>query len=81
MSPMDTAIYWIEYVAKYKGAPFMRPSVTDMPFYQYLLLDVIGFLLLIVIVCFYVFIIIFRLIKLFLNRIFKKTESKKLKKH
>nr|XP_022913423.1 UDP-glucuronosyltransferase 2B30-like isoform X2 [Onthophagus taurus] len=45
MSPMDTAIYWIEYVARHKGAPHLKTAAVGMPFYQYLLLDVIAFLL------------------------------------
>ncbi|XP_057663227.1 uncharacterized protein LOC130898167 [Diorhabda carinulata] len=50
MSPMDTAIYWIEYVARHKGAPFMKSAVTDLPFYQSLLLDVIAFLILVMLI-------------------------------
>lgn len=45
LSPLDTAIYWIEYVARHKGAPFMKTAAVDMPLYQYLLLDVIAFIL------------------------------------
>lgn len=44
-SPMDTAIYWIEYVIRHKGAHHLRSAAVDLPFYQYLLLDVIAFLL------------------------------------
>lgn len=47
MSPMDTAIYWIEYVIRHKGARHLRSAAADLPFYQYLLLDVIAFILLI----------------------------------
>ncbi|KAF7270323.1 hypothetical protein GWI33_016722 [Rhynchophorus ferrugineus] len=43
--PLDTAVYWVEHVARYKGARHMRSAAVDMPFYQYLLLDVIAFLL------------------------------------
>lgn len=45
-SPLDTAIYWIEYVARHKGAHFMKTAAVGMPLYQYLLLDVIAFILL-----------------------------------
>lgn len=38
---MDTAIFWIEYVARHKGAVNMKPPTVDMPLYQYLLLDAI----------------------------------------
>ncbi len=48
MSPLDTVIYWTEYVIKHKGAPHLRVASADMPLYQYLLLDVIIFILLII---------------------------------
>ena len=45
MSAMDTSIYWIEYVIRHKGARHLRSTAVDLPLYQYLLLDVIAFLL------------------------------------
>jgi glucuronosyltransferase len=42
MSPMDTAIYWTEYVIRHHGAPHMRTAGADLPLYKYLLLDVIA---------------------------------------
>ncbi|KAJ8720261.1 hypothetical protein PYW07_012304 [Mythimna separata] len=41
LSPMDTTIFWIEYVARNKGAVNMKPPTVDMPLYQYLMLDAI----------------------------------------
>ena len=38
--PMDEAMYWIEYVAKFKGAPHLKSYAAYMPWYTYLLLDV-----------------------------------------
>ncbi|RZB40719.1 UDP-glucuronosyltransferase-like, partial [Asbolus verrucosus] len=43
VSPMETALYWIEYVIKHKGAPHLRVAALDLPWYKYLLLDVISF--------------------------------------
>ncbi|KAF9422945.1 hypothetical protein HW555_001488 [Spodoptera exigua] len=40
LSPMDTAIFWIEYVARNKGAVNLKPPTVDMPLYQYLMIDV-----------------------------------------
>lgn len=40
MSPMDTAIYWTEYVIRHKGAPHLRSTAVGMPWYQYYLIDV-----------------------------------------
>ncbi|XP_065219659.1 uncharacterized protein LOC135845124 [Planococcus citri] len=48
MSAMDTAIYWIEYVIRHEGAHHLRTAAVDLPFYQYLLLDVIAFLITVV---------------------------------
>lgn len=47
MSPMDTAIYWIEYIIRHNGASHLRVVGKDLPWYQYLMLDVIGFLLIV----------------------------------
>jgi hypothetical protein len=44
---MDTAIYWVEYVIRHKGAPHLRVAGLDLPWYQYHLLDVIAFIVLI----------------------------------
>nr|XP_008191746.2 PREDICTED: UDP-glucuronosyltransferase 2B15-like [Tribolium castaneum] len=40
MSPLDTAIYWVEYVIRYKGAPHLRSVGADLPWYQFYLVDV-----------------------------------------
>ncbi|XP_018915403.2 UDP-glucosyltransferase 2 [Bemisia tabaci] len=41
MSSLDTAIYWIEYVTRHKGAHHLKPLTVKMPWYQLLLLDII----------------------------------------
>ncbi|XP_072949917.1 uncharacterized protein [Epargyreus clarus] len=41
LSPMDTAIYWTEFVAKYPNLTY-RTAAADVPLYQYLNLDVIS---------------------------------------
>ncbi|XP_049942919.1 UDP-glucosyltransferase 2-like isoform X2 [Schistocerca serialis cubense] len=43
--PLDTAINSIEYVLRHGGARHMRSAALDLTWYQYLLLDVILFLL------------------------------------
>lgn len=40
--PLDTAVYWTEYVLRHKGAAHLQSPARDMPFYQYLLLDVLA---------------------------------------
>ncbi|CAG9768049.1 unnamed protein product [Ceutorhynchus assimilis] len=39
-SAMDTAIYWIEYVIRHKGAPQLQSPAKNLTWYQYYLLDV-----------------------------------------
>lgn len=39
-SPLDTAVWWTEYVLRHKGAPHMRISQEDMSFMQYYNLDI-----------------------------------------
>ncbi|XP_072381212.1 UDP-glycosyltransferase UGT5-like [Diabrotica undecimpunctata] len=46
VKPMDTAVYWVEYIVRNKGAPHLRVAAINMPFYKYFLLDVIALLVL-----------------------------------
>ncbi|XP_046416327.1 UDP-glycosyltransferase UGT5-like [Neodiprion fabricii] len=43
-SALETAVWWAEYVARGKGRPFLRSASANLSWYQYHLLDVIGFL-------------------------------------
>lgn len=45
MSPLDTAVYWVEYVIRHNGAPQLRSVGADLPWYQYFLVDVAVILL------------------------------------
>ncbi|XP_060708835.1 UDP-glucuronosyltransferase 2C1-like [Hemiscyllium ocellatum] len=45
-TPMERAIFWIEYVARHKGAPHLRPESYRLPWYVYYCVDVMIFLLL-----------------------------------
>ncbi|XP_015585075.1 UDP-glucuronosyltransferase 1-3, partial [Cephus cinctus] len=42
--PMEYAIWWIEYVIRHKGAPHLRSSTIDEPWYQRTDMDVVAFL-------------------------------------
>ena len=44
---METALYWIDYVIRHKGAPHLRVAALDLPWYKYHVLDVIGFVVLV----------------------------------
>ncbi|XP_017771358.1 PREDICTED: UDP-glucuronosyltransferase 1-5-like [Nicrophorus vespilloides] len=50
IDPMDKAIFWIEHVIKHRGAKHMKPMVTQLAWYQYLLMDVFGFLFVILMI-------------------------------
>lgn len=39
--PMDEAMYWIEYVARFKGANHLKSQAAYMSWFTYLLLDVV----------------------------------------
>ncbi|XP_041671585.1 UDP-glucuronosyltransferase 1-2-like [Cheilinus undulatus] len=45
MHPLDTAIYWIEFVMRHKGASHLRTESYKMPWYAYHSVDVICFFL------------------------------------
>ncbi|XP_036450678.1 UDP-glucuronosyltransferase 1A5-like [Colossoma macropomum] len=45
MKPLDSAVFWIEYVMRNKGAPHLRTKAYRMPWYSYHSVDVILFLL------------------------------------
>ncbi|CAO1424243.1 unnamed protein product [Diamesa tonsa] len=49
LSAKETAIYWVEYVIKHKGAPHLRYSGADLNFLQYNSLDVIAFITFIIV--------------------------------
>lgn len=48
MSAKETALFWIEYVLRHRGAPQLRSPALDLTLFQYLALDVYGTLALIV---------------------------------
>lgn len=52
MSPMDAAIWWIEYVARNGGdMDTLRSSVVGMPVFKWMLLDVASFVLSVIFIC------------------------------
>lgn len=50
--PLDTAVYWTEYVMRHKGAKHMQSQAVDMYWFQYYSFDVIATLLVIFWLCF-----------------------------
>lgn len=45
-TPLDRAIFWVEYVLRHDGAPHMRSASVDLAWYQRLMLDVTAALVL-----------------------------------
>ncbi|XP_007888841.1 UDP-glucuronosyltransferase 1A1 isoform X3 [Callorhinchus milii] len=56
VKPLDLSVHWVEFVMKHKGAEHLRPAAHELNWIQYNCLDVIGFLLAIVLVSFYLMI-------------------------
>lgn len=48
MSPMETAVYWVEYVIRHKGADHLKNAGAKLPLYKYLMVDVLVFVFVIV---------------------------------
>ncbi|KAL1491836.1 hypothetical protein ABEB36_012371 [Hypothenemus hampei] len=44
--PMKTAVYWIEYAIRHKGAPHLRVAGAKLPWYKYYMVDVLAVILL-----------------------------------
>ena len=72
MKPMDTAMYWIEYVIRHKGAKHLKSPAVNLTWYQYLLLDVFGAALTILLIILFIF-------KKILSMIFPRKIAKKVK--
>ncbi|XP_072536223.1 UDP-glucuronosyltransferase 2A2-like isoform X2 [Salminus brasiliensis] len=73
MHPLDSAIYWIEFVMRHKGAVHLRTESYKMPWYSYHSLDVLGFLLAVILALFGAVIL---MIRFFCLRIYRRQKSK-----
>lgn len=50
MSPMDTAMYWLEYIIRNQGAEYMKNPARNMNWFAYTMMDVYAFIVVIFIV-------------------------------
>lgn len=73
MSPQETVVYWTEYVARHKGANFLRAAGNDLNFVQFYLVDVFCFLLICIAS---IFVLIYKFGKIILLKLFKKSSLK-----
>ncbi|KAI8510613.1 UDP-glucuronosyltransferase 2A1 [Branchiostoma belcheri] len=72
-SPMERAVWWIEHVIKHGGLPHLRARAVELPWYQYYLLDVAAFLL---VVCSAVLVLIWCSCSLACRKICSKSGAK-----
>lgn len=71
---MDTAVFWIEYIARNQGKVYMKPPTVDLPFYEYFLLDVFFVITLILILILYT---LKKILSLTIS-VWKHTQKKKM---
>ncbi|KAL3270163.1 hypothetical protein HHI36_009220 [Cryptolaemus montrouzieri] len=71
-TPADSVNFWVEYVVRHKGAPHLRVAALELAWYQYLLIDVILFISVLLVVVIYA-------VKYSFNLIFKRKTSEKVK--
>jgi hypothetical protein len=48
MNAKDTAVFWVEYVLRHRGAPHLHYPGADLNFLQYNSIDIIGFILIVI---------------------------------
>ncbi|KAK5639989.1 hypothetical protein RI129_010800 [Pyrocoelia pectoralis] len=76
MTGMERAVWWTEYVIRNKGAAHLRSPLLDMPWYQYLLLDVFAVLLFCFAFTAYTFYILVRFLSRFIRRLLNNRDKK-----
>ncbi|XP_049766879.1 UDP-glucosyltransferase 2-like [Schistocerca cancellata] len=75
--PLDRAVYWVEYVLRHRGARHLRSAALDLAWHQYLLLDVIAF---VVLCALSVLVIVVIAVKLLIRTFFRKSDKVTKKK-
>ena len=58
---MQTAIFWVEYISRH-GKDALRSPLVDMPWWQASLLDVYGFIIIIIVIILYTIKQLFKLL-------------------
>lgn len=78
MNGIDTAVWWIEYVIRHKGADFIKTPALKLGFIQYHMLDVYLFSVVLLLVP---FIVLSKILSLFKSKKTQLVEKKKQKKN
>ncbi|XP_078387148.1 2-hydroxyacylsphingosine 1-beta-galactosyltransferase-like [Cetorhinus maximus] len=63
LHPVNRTIYWLDYVLRHNGAAHLRPTLYDMSFCQYYMLDVVAVFIVFVILLCYCFLKMVRKLK------------------
>ncbi|KAI5706750.1 hypothetical protein M8J75_010991 [Diaphorina citri] len=66
-SPLNTAIWWVEYVLRHHGAPHLRSAYDDLSWAEFLLLDVLAFVSGVVFLVLYILLRMGRMVKRLLS--------------
>jgi len=53
ITPGKSAVWWVEYVIRHKGAPHLKSAVLDLNWFQKYLVDVIAFMVFLVLILLY----------------------------
>lgn len=61
MTPLESAVYWIEYTIRTKGARHLRPAAHDLYWWQYLMLDAIALIIAVLVALYKVIPVLYKL--------------------
>ncbi|VEN52509.1 unnamed protein product [Callosobruchus maculatus] len=67
MTGVEKVIWWSEYVIRHKGAKHLRNQNLDVPLYQYLMLDILAFVIVTLIIFSLFMVIVYKIIKCFFS--------------
>ncbi|XP_021932915.1 UDP-glucuronosyltransferase 2B17-like isoform X2 [Zootermopsis nevadensis] len=73
---LDRAVWWTEYVIRHKGAKHLRSAAHDLAWYQYLLLDIVAVLILLLAITIFVSYIFLKNIYRYLTKKYYEVKSK-----
>uniref|UniRef100_A0A8D8QQD5 UDP-glucuronosyltransferase 2C1 n=1 Tax=Cacopsylla melanoneura TaxID=428564 RepID=A0A8D8QQD5_9HEMI len=77
--PLHNAVWWVEYVLRHHGAPHLRSAFDHLSWTEFLLLDVVAFVLGVLLVILYLLLRIVRAVKSCLMYPFRGTGNEKTK--
>lgn len=78
LSPLDTAVYWIEYALKHKDLSHLRPASNNLTLYQLFLLDFAVILFPSILILIF---LVFYIVKPFLGLLFLKKSERNVTKN